>query len=111
MTIERYSHVMHLVSHVRGRLAKGKDCFDAFERVPCWHLDRAPKIRAMEIIEDLEPDRRGRTAVLSATSGFRVTWTWPSPSGLFLPCPERSISRWVLASWRTRGRRANTRNA
>jgi anthranilate synthase component 1 len=60
MTIERYSHVMHLVSHVRGRLAAGKDCFDAFRACfPAGTLSGAPKIRAMEIIEDLEPDRRG----------------------------------------------------
>lgn len=60
MTVERYSHVMHLVSHVKGRLAKGRDCFDAFRACfPAGTLTGAPKIRAMEIIEDLEPDRRG----------------------------------------------------
>lgn len=60
MTVERYSHVMHLVSHVKGRLAKGKDCFDAFRACfPAGTLTGAPKIRAMEIIEELEPDRRG----------------------------------------------------
>ena len=60
MVLERYSHVMHLVSHVRGRLARGKDCFDAFRACfPAGTLSGAPKIRAMEIIEELEPDRRG----------------------------------------------------
>jgi len=59
MIIEKYSHVMHLVSHVRGRLAKGKDCFDAFQACfPAGTLSGAPKIRAMEIIEALEPERR-----------------------------------------------------
>ena len=59
MIIEKYSHVMHLVSHVRGRLAKGKDCFDAFQACfPAGTLSGAPKIRAMEIIETLEPERR-----------------------------------------------------
>lgn len=60
MTVERYSHVMHLVSHVKGRLAKGRDCFDAFRACfPAGTLTGAPKIRAMEIIESLEPERRG----------------------------------------------------
>ena len=58
--IERYSHVMHLVSNVRGALAAGADCFDAFRATfPAGTLTGAPKIRAMEIIEELEPVRRG----------------------------------------------------
>jgi anthranilate synthase component I len=60
MVLERYSHVMHLVSHVKGRLGRGKDCFDAFRACfPAGTLSGAPKIRAMEIIEELEADRRG----------------------------------------------------
>ncbi len=59
-TIERYAHVMHLVSNVRGTLAPGRDCFDAFRATfPAGTLTGAPKIRAMEIIEELEPTRRG----------------------------------------------------
>jgi anthranilate synthase component 1 len=51
---------MHLVSNVRGRLAPGLDCFDAFRATfPAGTLSGAPKIRAMEIIEELEPVRRG----------------------------------------------------
>ncbi len=58
--IERYSHVMHLVSNVRGRLAAGRDAFDALRATfPAGTLSGAPKIRAMEIIEELEPVRRG----------------------------------------------------
>jgi anthranilate synthase component I len=58
--IERYSHVMHLVSNVRGDLVAGRDCFDAFRAAfPAGTLSGAPKIRAMEIIEELEPVRRG----------------------------------------------------
>ena len=57
--IERYSHVMHLASNVRGELAPGRDCFDAFRATfPAGTLTGAPKIRAMEIIEELEPVRR-----------------------------------------------------
>ena len=58
--IERYSHVMHLVSNVRGTLAAGRDSFDGFRATfPAGTLTGAPKIRAMEIIEELEPVRRG----------------------------------------------------
>ena len=60
LVIERYSHVMHIVSNVRGRLAGSRDCFDAFRATfPAGTLSGAPKIRAMEIIEELEPVRRG----------------------------------------------------
>ncbi len=60
LVIERYSHVMHIVSNVRGKLAGGRDCFDAFRATfPAGTLSGAPKIRAMEIIEELEPVRRG----------------------------------------------------
>jgi len=58
--IERYSHVMHIVSGVRGRLAAGRDAFDLFAAAfPAGTLVGAPKVRAMEIIEELEPVRRG----------------------------------------------------
>jgi anthranilate synthase component I len=60
LTIERYSHVMHLVSNVRGELAGERDAFDALRATfPAGTLSGAPKIRAMEIIEELEPVRRG----------------------------------------------------
>lgn len=60
MIVERYSHVMHLVSNVTGELADGLDGFDAFRATfPAGTLSGAPKIRAMEIIEELEPVRRG----------------------------------------------------
>lgn len=60
MTIERYSHVMHIVSNVRGRLKDDLDSFDSLRACfPAGTLTGAPKIRAMEIIEELEPVRRG----------------------------------------------------
>jgi anthranilate synthase component 1 len=60
MGVERYSHVMHIVSHVRGLLATGKNAFDVFRAAfPAGTVSGAPKIRAMEIIEELEPVRRG----------------------------------------------------
>ncbi len=59
-TIERYSHVMHIVSEVVGTLAGGQDQFDLLSKTfPAGTLTGAPKIRAMEIIEELEPCRRG----------------------------------------------------
>ena len=59
-TVERYSHVMHLVSSVRGELAEGKDALDAFAAAfPAGTLTGAPKVRAMEIIDEIEPFRRG----------------------------------------------------
>ena len=60
MFVERYSHVMHLVSSLRGRLRSGVDCFDALMACfPAGTLSGAPKVRAMEIIDELEPTRRG----------------------------------------------------
>lgn len=60
MVIERYSHVMHLVSQVEGRLAAGRDAYDVIAATfPGGTITGAPKIRTMEIIEELEPVRRG----------------------------------------------------
>ncbi len=60
MRVERYSHVMHLVSSVEGQLLDGLDCFHALEAcLPAGTVSGAPKVRAMEIIEELEPGRRG----------------------------------------------------
>jgi anthranilate synthase component 1 len=60
MDVERYSHVMHLVSHVQGRLKGSLTQFDALRACfPAGTVSGAPKIRAMEIISELEPDKRG----------------------------------------------------
>jgi len=60
MFVERYSHVMHLVSSLRGQLREDVDCFDALAACfPGGTLSGAPKVRAMEIIDELEPTRRG----------------------------------------------------
>ncbi len=59
-SIERYSHVMHMVSGVTGEIAPGYDAFDLFAAAfPAGTLVGAPKVRAMEIIDELEPVRRG----------------------------------------------------
>lgn len=60
MTVERYSHVMHIVSNVTGRLAPGKSAFDALLACfPAGTVSGAPKVRAMEIIDSMEVSRRG----------------------------------------------------
>jgi anthranilate synthase component 1 len=60
MNVERFSHVMHLVSSLRGRLREDVDCFDALMACfPAGTVSGAPKVRAMEIIEELERTRRG----------------------------------------------------
>ncbi|MDA1281311.1 MAG: anthranilate synthase component I [Chloroflexi bacterium] len=60
MDVERYSHVMHLVSHVTGTLRDGMDAYDALRAgFPAGTVSGAPKVRAMELIAELEPDRRG----------------------------------------------------
>ncbi len=60
MAIERYSHVIHIVSNVRGKLAPGKTPFDLFvSAFPAGTVSGAPKIRAMQIISELEPQKRG----------------------------------------------------
>jgi anthranilate synthase component 1 len=60
MVVERYSHIMHLTSQVSGRLAPGKGPIDVLRAtLPAGTLSGAPKVRAMEIIDDLEPTKRG----------------------------------------------------
>ena len=71
LVIERYSHVMHIVSGVHGKLLPGKDQFDVLRACfPAGTVSGAPKIRAMEIIEELEPERRGPYAGAVGYFGF-----------------------------------------
>lgn len=60
MLIERYSHVMHIVSNVEGKLKAGMDAIDVIKATfPAGTVSGAPKVRAMEIIDELEPSKRG----------------------------------------------------
>ncbi|HAY21916.1 MAG TPA: anthranilate synthase component I [Desulfobacterales bacterium] len=69
--VERYSHVMHIVSHVEGSLAEGKDALEVLRAsFPAGTVSGAPKVRAMEIIEELEPTRRGPYAGAVGYLGF-----------------------------------------
>jgi len=71
MDIERYSHVMHLVTHVQGSLQKNKTPYDALRACfPAGTVTGAPKIRAMEIISELEPEKRGPYAGASGYFSF-----------------------------------------
>jgi len=71
MQVERYSHVMHIVSQVTGRLEKGQSVYDVMRACfPAGTVSGAPKIRAMEIIEELEPTRRGPYAGAVGYFGF-----------------------------------------
>ena len=71
LLIERYSHVMHIVSSIRGRIADGMDQFDVLTACfPAGTVSGAPKIRAMQIIDELEPDKRGAYAGSVGYFGF-----------------------------------------
>ena len=71
MQIEKYSHVMHIVSNVTGKIAKDKDFFDAFiSCLPAGTVSGAPKLRAMEIIAELENEARGTYAGAIGYFGF-----------------------------------------
>ncbi|UQZ81915.1 Anthranilate synthase component 1 [Paenibacillus konkukensis] len=71
MQVERYSHVMHIVSNVTGKIAKDKDFFDAFiSCLPAGTVSGAPKLRAMEIIAEVENEARGAYAGAIGYLGF-----------------------------------------
>jgi anthranilate synthase component 1 len=71
MTVERYSHVMHIVSNVEGKLREGLDCLDVLRAAfPAGTVSGAPKVRAMEVIDELEPDKRGVYAGAVGYLGF-----------------------------------------
>jgi len=79
--IERYSHLMHLVSHVEGRLKEGLDAFDAFDALfPAGTLTGAPKVRAMELIDEFEPVFRGPYGGAVGYFSLSATRTSRSPS-------------------------------
>lgn len=71
MEVERYSHVMHLSSTLTGKLREGLDCWDALRNtLPVGTVSGAPKVRAMQIIDELEPTRRGPYAGGIGVVGF-----------------------------------------
>jgi anthranilate synthase component 1 len=71
MHIERYSHVMHIVSNVQGALASRCTSFDAFRSIfPAGTVSGAPKVRAIELVAGLEPSRRGVYAGCVGVFGY-----------------------------------------
>jgi anthranilate synthase component 1 len=71
MIVERYSHVMHIVSNVTGRLQEGRDAIDVLRATfPAGTVSGAPKVRAMQIIDELEPVKRG---IYSGAVGY-IGW-------------------------------------
>jgi anthranilate synthase component I len=113
--VERYSHVMHIVSNVEGLLNDGMTNMDVLKATfPAGTLTGAPKVHAMELIDQLEPVKRGSTAAPAATSATPATWTWRSPSA-----PASSRTRcctcrpppawWPIRCPRWSGGKPNTR--
>ncbi len=93
--IERYSHVMHIVSNVRSVLQEGLDCYDVIEATfPAGTVSGAPKIRAMEIIDELERRAAACMLGLSVTSDFRVVWILRSR---YEPCWLKTA--WAIWEW------------
>ncbi len=109
-SIERYSHVMHIVSGVHGQLAPGKDAFDLFGATfPAGTLVGAPKVRAMQIIDELEPTSRG---LYGGTVGYlarAATWIRPSPFARSCSAATNTATRPAAASWPTACRKPSTK--
>ena len=81
MYVERYSHIMHIVSNVEGKLRAGLNAFDLIRAtLPGGHTSGAPKVRAMEIIEELEGTRRGPYGGAVGYFSFDGSWTPASRS-------------------------------
>src|SRR5256712_11043606 len=80
MSVERFSHVMHIVSDVQGRLRADLDAIDVLRACfPAGTVTGAPKVRAMEIIDELEPVSRGPYAGAVGYLGFSGNMDTPSP--------------------------------
>ena len=97
MSIERYSHVMHIGSTVKGQLRKDKTAVDAIDSVlPAGTLSGAPKLRACQIINELENNKRG---IYGGAIGYLdfTGWTPASQSGLRLRKTEKCSSAPVPA--------------
>lgn len=100
MEVERYSHVMHLVSHVQGKLRRDLTPADALRACfPAGTVSGAPKIRAMEIIAELEPDKRGPYAGALGYFGFSGNMDTAILMGLTASWASRE---WTTSSWPAR---------
>lgn len=96
MVIERYSHVMHIVSNVQGEVRDDIDALDVFKATfPAGTLSGAPKIRAMEIIDEVEPVKREFLAGLLVIWDGMVKWICRLQSVLVLSVIKRCMYRLV----------------
>ena len=99
MVIERYSHVMHIVSNVQGEVRDDIDALDVFKATfPAGTLSGAPKIRAMEIIDEVEPVKRGVLAGLLVIWDGMVKWICQLQSVLVLSVTKGVCTGWCRAS-------------
>ena len=99
MVIERYSHVMHIVSNVQGEVRDDIDALDVFKATfPAGTLSGAPKIRAMEIIDEVEPVKRGVLAGLLVIWDGMVKWICRLQSVLVLSVIKGVCTGWCRAS-------------
>jgi anthranilate synthase component 1 len=88
MLVERYSHVMHIVSNVEGKLKPGKSAMDVLRATfPAGTVSGAPKIRAMEIIDELEPVKRG---VYAGAVGY-LGWNGNMDTAIAASCIFRPV--------------------
>ena len=112
MVIERYSHVMHIVSHVVGRLREEKNAFDAVRATfPAGTVSGAPKIRAMQIIAELEKARRGFYSGIVGYFGFDGSHDSCIAIRSIVLKTERLICKRGQASWPIPIRAGNIWNA
>ena len=102
MTVERYSHVMHIVSNVTGRLRPGLGAIDVLRAThPAGTLSGAPKIRAMEIINELEPVKRG---IYSGAVGY-LSWSGDMDTAIAIRTALIKDNRFTAYPGRRRHRR------
>lgn len=110
MTVERYSHVMHIVSDVDAMLSDKCDAFDLVRTAfPAGTLSGAPKIRAMELINELEPEPRGVYGGAVGYFSYTATLIWRSRSALWKSATADCSFRRARGSFSTPFPKMNTR--
>ena len=97
MVVERYSHVMHISSTVTGRLRPECDCWDALQMtLPVGTVSGSPKVRAMQIIDDMEPTRRGPYAGAVGYADFAGNMDMAIALRTMVVTPGRSANQWQV---------------
>ncbi|MCC7204022.1 MAG: anthranilate synthase component I [Phycisphaeraceae bacterium] len=97
MVVERYSHVMHISSTVTGKVRPGCDCWDALRyALPVGTVSGAPKVRAMQIIDELEPTRRGPYAGAAGYADFTGNMDMAIALRTMVVMPSSEKGKWVV---------------